>query len=113
MTQEAAAHALLVAEAAGAGDACDGPRPFLQRPARRLEAEPFHGLGWRRADALRVDPGEIAWAHAGAFGERLDSQIRGEVPCHPFMERKKAAIVLRLRFQHGRELRLSAGPFQE
>src|SRR5260370_10260216 len=111
--QEAAAQALLVAEAAAEGDARDRRLGLLERAARRVDAQALDRLRRRRAHAPGIDAREVARAHGDARGERRDAAIVGEMLRRPRVQRGEAAIVARLALEQGAELRLAARALEE
>src|SRR5258708_5322425 len=111
--QEAAAQALLVAEAAAEGDARDRRLGLLERAARRVDAQALDRLRRRRAHAPGIDAREVARAHGDARGERRDAEIVGEMLRQPVVQRGEAAIVTRLALEQGAELRLATRALEE
>ncbi|MEA2201943.1 MAG: cyclohexyl-isocyanide hydratase [Solirubrobacteraceae bacterium] len=75
LAQEGPAHRLGCAEPAGCGDGCDGLGAVLESPPRGLEAHPLDVAAGRDPGLGAKGAREVARAHVGARGHRLDGVI--------------------------------------
>jgi hypothetical protein len=111
---EAHAHALFRAEAALARDLVEPRFGLFQHAPRRLDAEQFDRLAGRAAGLFLVHAGEIAGAHARAFGHALDIQAAVVQVFHdPCMQLVEGRVVARLGAQQFAVLGLAAGTLHE
>ena len=90
-----------------------GSRALLEQLAGALDPELLDVGGRRHADLAAEEAGEVARAHRGALGERLDAQVGVEVVGDPGLQLAQRAALGELRREVGAELGLAAGALEE
>ncbi len=101
------------AEAARGGDRGDRLARVLEPRARGLQAHALDVARGRDAGLGAKGAGEVARAHVGARGHRLDGVIAGDVLEHGALDLAQRLALGALGGERGAELRLVAGTAQE
>ena len=95
------------------GDGGDRLAGVLEPAARGLEAHALDVARGRDAGLGAEGAGEVARAHVGARGHRLDGVIAGDVLEHGALDLAQRLALGALRGERGAELGLVAGAAQE